>query len=383
MSGFGGYIKILEKQTGPIMRVLILLAVVAVAMGARFQKAAERVPGSYIIRLQEGVNQDKFVSSAGFSKLNAVVKYKYSSINGLAVNIPDFLVEKLLALDGVAYVEEDGIAYTQAVASWGLDRSDQRNLPLDNTYNPPRSGSGTTVYIIDTGLRHSHQDFGGRASYHWDYQSGNNGEDCNGHGTHCGGTTSGTTYGIAAGSMVKSVRVLSCFGSGSWTNVIAGVDSVRDASGMRVGSMSLGGGATQSLDDAVAAAVTAGAVMSVAAGNSNDNACNYSPAREPSAITVGATDSSDQRASFSSYGSCTDLFAPGVSITSAWHTSDTASNTISGTSMACPHVSGASALLLARGVSAGAVHDTIVAEATSGVVGNPGRNSPNLLLFVQ
>ncbi|XP_072041467.1 aqualysin-1-like [Amphiura filiformis] len=363
------------------MRVLILLAVVAVAMGARLQKAAERVPGSYIIRLQEGVNQDKFVSSAGFSKLNAVVKYKYSSINGLAVNIPDFLVDRLLALDGVEYVEEDGIAYTQAVTSWGLDRIDQRT-GQDNFYNPPSSGSGVTVYIIDTGLRHSHNDFGGRASYHWDYQSGVS-EDCNGHGTHCGGTTSGTTYGVAAGTMVKSVRVLSCFGSGSWTNVIAGVDSVRDASGMRVGSMSLGGGATQSLDDAVAAAVSAGAVMSVAGGNSNANACNYSPAREPSAITVGATDSNDARASFSNYGSCTDIFAPGVSITSAWHTSDTASNTISGTSMACPHVSGAAALLLQRGVSAGSVPSTMVNEATPNVVGNPGSGSPNEFLYVQ
>ncbi|XP_072041366.1 extracellular serine proteinase-like [Amphiura filiformis] len=291
--------------------------------------------------------------------------------------------ETLLALDGVEYVEEDGIAYTQRVAAtWGLDRIDERS-GMDGFYNPSGDGAGVTVYIIDTGLRHSHEDFGGRAAYHWDYQPSNGGEDCNGHGTHCGGTTSGTIYGVASGSMVKSVRVLSCFGSGSWTNVIAGVDSVADATGMRVGSMSLGGGATQSLDDAVAAAVAAGAPMSVAGGNSNADACNYSPAREPSAITVGATDRYDARASFSNYGSCTDLFAPGVDITSAWHTSDTATNTISGTSMACPHVSGAAALLLQRGVSASEVHDTVVAEATSGVVTNPGRNSPNLFLFVQ
>ncbi|XP_072042798.1 aqualysin-1-like [Amphiura filiformis] len=372
-----------DEQTGPIMRVLILLAVVAVAMGARLHKAAERVPGSYIIRLQEGVNQDKFISSAAFSELNAVVKYKYSSINGLAVNIPDFLVEKLLALDGVEYVEEDGIAYTQRVAAtWGLDRIDERSGLPDGFYNPSGDGAGVTVYIIDTGLRHSHEDFGGRAAYHWDYQPSNGGEDCNGHGTHCGGTTSGTIYGVASGTQLRSVRVLSCFGSGSWTNVIAGVDSVAGASGLRVGSMSLGGDATDSLDAAVAAAVAAGAVMSVAAGNSNANACNFSPARVPTAITVGATDKYDERAYFSSYGSCLDLFAPGVSITSAWHTSDTATHTMSGTSMACPHVSGATALLLARGVSAGDVHDTIVNEATSGVVGNPGGNSPNLLLYV-
>ncbi|XP_072041369.1 aqualysin-1-like [Amphiura filiformis] len=371
------------EQIGPIMRVLVLLAVVAVAMGARLHKTAERVPGSYIIRLQEGMNEDNFVASAGFARLNAVVKYKYSSINGLAVNIPDVLVDRLLALDGVEYVEEDGVAHIQTVSSWGLDRVDQRNLPLDDTYTPPRNGSGVDVYIIDTGLRHSHNDFGGRAAYHWDYQPDNEGIDCNGHGTHCGGTSSGTTYGVAPGSNVFSVRVLSCFGVGSWTNVIAGVDSVTSASGNRVGSMSLAGSGAQSVDDAVSAAVAAGAVMSVAAGNDNVNACNYSPAREPTAITVGATDSTDTRASFSNYGSCLDIFAPGVSITSAWHTSDTASHTKHGTSMACPHVSGAAALLLARGVSAGNVTSTMVAEATTGVVGNPGNGSPNLLLYVQ
>ncbi|XP_072034529.1 aqualysin-1-like [Amphiura filiformis] len=364
------------------MRVLILLAVVAVAMGASLHRAQERIPGSYIVRLQKGVNLDGFMFSEGFAKLNAFVKHQYKSINSLNVRIPDHLVEKLMALDSVEFVEEDGIAYTQAVASWGIDRVDQRNLPLDDTYNPPRSASGTTVYIIDTGLRHSHVDFGGRASYHWDYEPSNGGEDCNGHGTHCGGTASGTTYGLARSSALKSVRVLSCQGSGSWANVIAGIESVGGASGMRVGSMSLGGGASQSVDDAVEAAVADGAVMSIAAGNSNANACNYSPARAPSGLTVGSTTSTDARSSFSNYGACVDLFAPGSSITSAWHTSDTASMTISGTSMACPHVTGGAALLLARGVSAGAVHDTIVAEATSGVVSNPGRNSPNLMLYV-
>ncbi|XP_072042780.1 extracellular serine proteinase-like [Amphiura filiformis] len=330
----------------------------------------------------EGVNQDKFISSAGFSKLNAVVKYKYSSINGLAVNIPDFLVEKLLALEGVEYVEEDGVAHSQQVASWGLDRIDQRYLPLDNSYTAPSCSYEVTVYIIDTGLRHSHQDFGGRAAYHFDYQPSNGGEDCNGHGTHCGGTTSGSTYGVSPGSQVRSVRILSCFGSGSWTNVIAGVDSVAKATGLRVGSMSLGGGATQSLDDAVVAAFDAGAVMVVAAGNSNADACNYSPARVlfPWAITVAATDSFDNRASFSNYGSCIDIFAPGVSITSAWYTSDTASNTISGTSMACPHVAGCAASHLCIGEQPSTVPSAIVNEATEGVVGNPGRNSPNLLL---
>jgi len=361
------------------MKVFVFLCVVAVALGARFERAAERIPGQYIV----GLKGDRMRGMSAIERVGGKIMQKYNVINSVAVSIPDKLVERLMALDSVEYVEEDGVAYTQAVASWGLDRVDQRDLPLDDTYNPPRMGSGVTVYIVDTGLRHSHVDFGGRASFHFDYQDRNEGEDCNGHGTHCGGTTSGTTFGVAPGTEVKSVRVLSCFGSGSWSNVIAGIDSVANAGGNRVGSLSLGGGASSSVDAAVAGAVSAGAVMSVAAGNSNANACNSSPAREPSAVTVGATDINDRRASFSNYGSCLDIFAPGVSITSAWHTSDTATNTISGTSMACPHVSGGAALLLERGVSAADVPSTMTSEASSGKVSDPKTGSPNLLLYVQ
>lgn len=352
----------------------------AAAYGARYEKATTRVPGSYIIKLKDDVSLDGFMHSFEGKFAEGKIRYRWANIQSFAVNLPDALVEQLLKFDEIEFVEEDGVFYSQAVGSWGLDRVDQRNLPLNNAYNAPRSGSGQTVYIIDTGIRHSHNDYGGRAAYHWDYQSSNRGEDCNGHGTHCAGTTGGNTYGVCKSCNLRSIRVLSCQGSGSTTNIVNGVNSIPNNGG--VGSMSLGGGASSSLDNVVASAVSRGIVMSVAAGNSNANACNYSPAREPSAITVGSTESSDVRSSFSNYGSCVDIFAPGSSITSTWHTSNTATNTISGTSMACPHVSGAAALLLASGNSASSVPSAMVNGATNGVVGNPGWGSPNLLLYV-
>ncbi|KAJ8050906.1 Subtilisin-like protease 2 [Holothuria leucospilota] len=248
----------------------------------------------------------------------------------------------------------------------------------------PGTGAGVTVYVIDTGIRYTHVDFGGRAEPGFDF-AGGSGEDCHGHGTHCAGTVGGRTYGVAKCVTLKSVRVFDCFGSGSRSGIIAGVDfTARDCGGGRcVASMSLRGPRSSSVDNAVANAVSKGVVVVVAAGNANDTACNYSPAGEPTAITVGATQSDDERSSFSNYGPCVDLFAPGTAITSAWYTSDAASNTLSGTSMACPHVAGAAALLLQRGVSAGDVPSTIVSEATKGIVINPGSCSPNEFLYVE
>jgi len=360
------------------MKFLAVLLLAAVAYGARLERATTRIPGSYLIKAKDGVSLDGFIATFEGRFREGRVNHKWNNLNTISVTLPDRLAEKLLELDAVDYVEEDGVFYTQAVGSWGLDRVDQRNLPLDNSYSAPRNGNGQTVYVVDTGIRHSHQDYGSRASYHFDYQSSNRGEDCNGHGTHCAGTVGGSVYGVCKGCTLKSVRVLSCFGSGSTTNIVNGVNSINGG----VGSMSLGGGASSTLDRCVSDAVSRGVVMSVAAGNDNANACNYSPAREPTAITVGSTASNDRRSSFSNYGSCVDLFAPGSDITSTWHTGDSATNTISGTSMACPHVSGAAALLLARGVSAGSVPNTIVSEGTSGVVTSPGRGSPNVLLYV-
>ncbi|KAJ8050820.1 Proteinase R [Holothuria leucospilota] len=365
--------------------LITLLAAAASSSFAPLHKAKERIDGSYIVMLKNGESLtaavDTLRDSPFFSLLGGRIDIVYdNSLNAFAATLSEKALNMIRRWDIVEYVEEDGIYRVSAVGSWGIDRIDQRNLPLDNSYVAPRAGAGQTVYVVDTGIRHSHDDFGERASYHWDYQSSNGGEDCNGHGTTCAGIVGGATYGVAPSVSLKSVRVASCFGSSSTSNLINGLNSIP---GNGVVSMAIGGGGSSSIDNAVADAVIRGIVVVVPAGSSNANACNYSPSREPSAITVGATDSSDERSSFSNYGTCVDIFAPGSSITSTWHTSDTATITMSGTSLACSHVAGAAALLLVRGVSASNVPSTITSEATSGVVSNPGTGSPNLLLYVQ
>jgi subtilisin family serine protease len=242
------------------------------------------------------------------------------------------------------------------------------------------------VYIVDTGIRFSHNDFGGRAVTGYDAVDGGSADDCNGHGTHVAGTVGGSTYGVAKGVTLVGVRVLNCSGSGTNSGVIAGVNWVasdHQTGAPAVANMSLGGSVSSALDTAVNNAINDGVTFAVAAGNSNRNACNYSPARVAAAITVGATTSTDARASYSNYGSCLDLFAPGSSITSAWYTSNTATNTISGTSMATPHVAGVAALYLKGnpGASPATVRDAIVNNATTGKVTKPGTSSPNRLLF--
>ena len=235
-------------------------------------------------------------------------------------------------------------------ATWGLDRIDQRSLPLNNTYTYNATGAGVKAYIIDTGIRTTHTQFGGRAIDGFDaIDSALPAADCNGHGTHVAGTVGGTTYGVAKGVTLVAVRVLDCNGSGSTSGVIAGINWVTGnhaAGAPAVANMSLGGGASSALDKAVRNSIADGVTYALAAGNDNTNACNQSPARTAEALTVGSTTSSDARSSFSNFGTCVDLFAPGSSITSAWNTNDTATNTISGTSMATPHVAGAAALYL-------------------------------------
>jgi subtilisin family serine protease len=275
---------------------------------------------------------------------------------------------------------------TQSNATWGLDRLDQRARPLSTTYTYESTGAGVTAYIIDTGIRFAHTEFGGRATSGYDAVDGGAADDCNGHGTHVAGTVGGTTYGVAKAVSLVGVRVLNCAGSGTTSGVIAGINWVTTnhlAGTPAVANMSLGGGASASLDTAVNASIADGVVYGVAAGNETANACNGSPSRVPSAITVGATTSSDARASFSNYGTCVDLFAPGQGITSAWSTSNTATNTISGTSMATPHVVGAAARFLqgSRGSTPQQVRDALVADATANVVTNPGTGSPNRLLY--
>ena len=270
---------------------------------------------------------------------------------------------------------------------WGLDRIDQRALPLNNQFSRAYTGSGVTAYIIDTGVLSTHTEFGGRVLSGFSSVSDANGtQDCNGHGTHVAGTVGGSNYGVAPGVAIVPVRVLDCSGSGSTSGVIAGIDWVianHVAGTPAVANMSLGGGRSSALDIAVQSAVADGVVFVVAAGNSTANACQSSPAGEPLAITVGSTTSADARSSFSNYGSCVDVFAPGSSITSAWYTSTTASNTISGTSMASPHVAGVVALGLeiAPNSSVAQISNWITSTATPGVIGDAGTGSPNLLVY--
>lgn len=320
----------------------------------------------------------------------AAVHYRYEhALRGFAATLTPQALEGLRNNPEVAYIEADEvvtISEVQSPATWGLDRIDQRALPLNNSYTYTATGSGVTSYIIDTGIRFSHTNFGGRAVSGYDAVDGGSADDCNGHGTHVAGTVGSTTYGVAKATRLVGVRVLDCAGSGTNSGVIAGVDWVtgNHAAGQpAVANMSLGGGANTSLDNAVTNSINDGVTYVVAAGNSNANACNESPARVGAAITVGSTTSSDARSSFSNYGSCLDLFAPGSSITSTWHTSDTATNTISGTSMAAPHVAGVAALYLQGNTSASpsTVRNAIVNSATPNVVTSPGSGSPNLLLY--
>ncbi|MFF0060932.1 S8 family peptidase [Streptomyces sp. NPDC005279] len=352
----------------------------------RLAPTATAVHNSWIVVLKDGTTRA--------ADLGVTPNHTYrSALTGFSASMSGAKAAKLSADPRVAYVQQNAtvrINETQPNATWGIDRIDQRNLPLSKTYTYNTTASNVTAYIIDTGIRTSHSEFGGRASVGTDtVGGGQNGQDCNGHGTHVAGTVGGKTYGVAKGVKLVAVRVLDCQGSGTTAGVIAGIDWVTaNAKKPAVANMSLGGSADAALDNAVKKSIGSGVSYAIAAGNGNflglpANACNYSPARVPEAITVGATDNTDRRASFSNYGTCLDLFAPGVNITSSWKDSDTATNTISGTSMATPHTAGAAALYLATHATASPVQvrDALVNGATSGKVQDPRTGSPNKLLY--
>ncbi|MGC9537864.1 S8 family peptidase [Streptomyces sp. UG1] len=350
------------------------------------------VKDSYIVTLKQNAGL-KAASGAGKSLIKeyggAVDKTFGAALNGYSATLSATEARRLAADPAVASVEQNQTVHladtTQSSAPWGLDRIDQTSLPLSGTYTYPDSaGSGVTVYVIDTGVRISHSDFGGRARNGYDAVDNDNvAQDGNGHGTHVASTVAGTTYGVAKRANIVAVRVLNNSGSGTLAGVIAGIDWVTaNHSGPSVANMSLGGGASASLDTAVRNSIASGVTYAIAAGNSSANASSYSPARVTEAITVGATTSSDARASYSNYGSVLDIFAPGSSITAGWHTSDTATNTISGTSMATPHVAGAAAVYLAGHTSAtpATVASALTGGATTNAVTSPGSGSPNRLL---
>jgi subtilisin family serine protease len=352
---------------------------------------AGTIAGQYIVVLNDNASSASLRSATSTATAaGGTIRFTYrTGLKGFSAALPAVALKAVRSLPSVKYVEANGRVHLAKKQhnppSWGLDRVDQRDLPLNSKYTyVKKAGSGVTAFIIDTGIRFTHQDFGGRATSGVDEVDGGTADDCNGHGTHVSGTVGGTTYGIAKKVSLVAVRVLDCGGSGTWDGVIAGVNWVTgNHSGPSVANMSIQGGKMQSVNDAIEASISSGVVYAVAAANFGDNACNYSPASTPDAITVGATDRTDTRASFSNYGPCLDLFAPGVDIVSDWDTSDTATMTDSGTSMASPHVCGAAALYLGLHSSATPqqVRDAIVDNATSGKVANPGTGSPNLLLY--
>ncbi|WP_031110022.1 S8 family peptidase [Streptomyces sp. NRRL S-146] len=351
------------------------------------------IKDSYLVTLKKSAGL-KASSAAGKGLVKeyggSVDKTFDKALNGYSATLSAAEARQLAADPAVASVEQNQrvtLAATQTNAPWGLDRVDQASLPLSGTYTYPDSaGSGVTVYVIDTGVRITHQQISGRASHGYDAVDGdNNASDGNGHGTHVATTIAGTTYGVAKKAKIVGVRVLNNSGSGTTAGVIAGIDWVtQNHSGPSVANMSLGGGASATLDTAVRNSIASGVTYAVAAGNSSTTASSSSPARVAEAITVGATTSTDAKASYSNYGSALDIFAPGSSITAGWHTSDTATNTISGTSMATPHVAGAAAVYLAGHTSStpAQVATALVNGAVTGKVTSAGSGSPNRLLQI-
>lgn len=328
------------------------------------------------------------------NKYDVKIQNNFGSVlNAVLVDASEKQIKQLLSDPSVAYIEQDQMMYAtpieaqgdQSNATWGLDRIDQRSGSLDGNYHYDFDGTGVTAYVVDTGVLNTHNEFGGRSSSGYDFvDNDSNSTDCNGHGTHVAGTIAGSSYGVAKNVNIVGVRVLGCNGSGTNSGVIQGINWVKNnASGPSVANMSLGGGASQATDDAVNSAVAAGITFVVAAGNDNSNACNYSPARAANAITVGSTANGDSRSSFSNYGNCLDIYAPGSNITSAWYNSNSSTNTISGTSMAAPHVAGVAALYLDENnnLSTSQVESLLNSRASSNKVTDAKSGSPNKMLF--
>ncbi len=356
----------------------------------------DKIKNSYIVVLDDSVVGEKgaysiapYLAKDMASAYKGRLKHVYQhALNGFSVEMSEADAEALSQDYRVKFVEEDGpvkATTTQMGATWGIDRIDQRDRPLNGNYTYTPTGSGVHVYILDTGIRRTHTQFGARVVMDFDsIGDGQNGNDCNGHGTHVAGTVGGTTYGVAKGVLLHNVRVLDCAGNGTDATVIAGLDWVTaNHISPSVGNMSLGGAASSALDTAVVNSINSGVTYAIAGGNSGVDACTESPGRVAAALTVGSSTSTDARSSFSNTGTCLDIFAPGSSITSSWNSSDTATNTISGTSMAAPHVAGVAALYLQNNTAASpaTVANAIITTATTNHLTGIGTGSPNRLLY--
>ncbi|WP_430780669.1 S8 family serine peptidase [Actinoplanes sp. G11-F43] len=346
------------------------------------------IPNSFIVVLKPGSAEASQVTSASQElarEYGGVVDGNYlSTVRGFHLNATSSEARRLAADPSVDYVEQDARITTADAPAWGLDRMDQRALPLSGTYTH-RPAAGITAYVIDTGIRTTHQEFGGRASSGWDFVDQDaTADDCNGHGTHVAGTIGGATHGVARDVNLVGLKVLGCDGSGAYSDFIAAIDWVTaHAQKPAVANMSLGGPLNRALNAAVQRSIASGVTYTIAAGNEDRNACKASPAATPEAITVGAVDAFDARAPFSNWGRCLDLFAPGVEIESAGRASDSAVKTMSGTSMAAPHVAGAAALVLAAHPdwTPAQVRADLIDNAGTGLVTGAGKGSPNRLLY--
>ncbi len=423
--------RVLKSAVSATLTAVVALA--AIPAQSAPAKKAELIPNQYIVVLDRAalppslakLDHRDLVQSTLVQVGGGVILNQYqAALTGFSARITPNQAAALARLSYVKMVEQSQVfstSATQSGATWGLDRVDQRNLPMDGLYiYRDQAGAGVNVYVIDTGLNGSHTEFAGRVGAGRNFAPNNDGligsfipggivpintgaldfgtglfssptdpadtTDCNGHGTHVAGTAVGTVYGVAKQATIHPVRVLGCNGSGSTDGVIAGVDWVAaNAVKPAVGNMSLGGGNSPALDTAVENVIARGISMAVAAGNDSSGACSGSPYKAPNAITVGSTDNSDRMSSFSNFGPCLDIFAPGGSITSADSSNNTGSTVLSGTSMASPHVAGAIALILGATPSAtpAQVRSTLVGNATPGKVTSIGANSANLLLYTQ
>ena len=366
---------------------LALVAANVFGGNGEVRRSSRRIPGQYIVVLEAGVSTASLENSVRNLR-GAKVRHKYEKgVKGLALEMSDADARDLARDSRVQFVEEDA-TIAAATSSWALDRIDQRQLPLDGSFSSGGRGAGVTIYVVDTGVSAGHVEFAGRVSAGFSSFADSLGSsDCNGHGTHVAGIAAGTAYGVAKSATVVPVRVLDCNGSGSISTVLAGLDWVladqETSPRPAVANLSLGGDASSALDSQVARLAAAGIATVVAAGNGNQDACKTSPARVAAVITVGATAENDQRASFSNYGSCVDLFAPGTNIIGASFSSSTATSVSSGTSSSAPLVTGVLALWLEKYPEAKALSlsKTVITQATADVLTDVGNSSPNRLLF--